>query len=173
MDSNPLRRSVSDTWKFLEADGLKMPRTTEGEPLVRSTMPSIYDEEPLSFSFFRTGVEAADFSNMSLPRTFFGRSTFVGVNFRNTDLAESRMCWNDFESCDFSGADLSRCDMRASNFNGCMFVGAVLTGADIRRSSFEDCDFTGAMVNGAVAEDEDAIGCVQDYLEGEQQAVMA
>jgi uncharacterized protein YjbI with pentapeptide repeats len=63
--------------------------------------------------------------------------------------------------------------MRSSNFKACKFVGAILRGADLRRSSFEDCDFAGANLAGAVAEDEDAIGCVQDFLSDEQQAVMA
>jgi BTB/POZ domain-containing protein KCTD9 len=63
--------------------------------------------------------------------------------------------------------------MRASNFIGCKFVGAVLRDADLRRSSFEFCGFTGAEMSGAIAEDEDAIGCVQDFLSAEQQAVIA
>jgi uncharacterized protein YjbI with pentapeptide repeats len=63
--------------------------------------------------------------------------------------------------------------MRASNFKGCKFAGSVLRGADFRHSNFEACDFTGADARGAVAEDEDAIGCVQDYLTDQQKAMMA
>jgi uncharacterized protein YjbI with pentapeptide repeats len=131
-------------------------------------MPSIYDEEPLGLAFFRTKLEDADNNNLTMPRTFFGRSWFLRVGFTNTDLSESCMCWNDFEECDFSEADLSHCDMRASNFRGCKFVAALLRGADLRRSSFEGCDFTGADLSGAVAEDGEA-----DYLTDEQQAVLA
>ena len=134
-------------------------------------MPNYDDAEP-GFSLFRTNVEDADLSSLTLPRTFFGRSSLLRVRFANTDLSESRMCWNDFEECDFSGADLSGCDMRASSFEGCKFVGTILRGADLRRSSFDDCDFTGAELTGAVAEVEDAIGCVEDYLTDGQRSVM-
>jgi hypothetical protein len=48
-----------------------------------------------------------------------------------------------------------------------------LRGADLRHSSFEACSFAGADLSGAVAEDEDAEGCVQDFLSEEQQAGMA
>jgi uncharacterized protein YjbI with pentapeptide repeats len=167
-----MRRSVEESWRHLESQGETMPRDPSGRPFVPTAMPN-YDDEELGFSIFRSGAEDADLRNLSLPRTYFGRSLLQQVSFSNTDLSESRMCWNDFESCDFSGADLSRCDMRASNFKGCKFVGAVLRGADLRRSSFEDCDFTGAVLAGAVAEDMDGIGCVQDYLTEDQQAVMA
>ena len=167
-----MRKSVDETWRHLEAKGDTMPRDPDGRPFVPAAMPS-YDDEDLGFSFFRSGSEGTDLRNLSLPRTYFGRSLLQGVSFANTDLSESRMCWNDFEGCDFSGADLSRCDMRASNYKGCSFVGAVLREADLRRSSFEDCDFTGAELAGTVAEDADLQGCVQDYLTDEQRGVMA
>ncbi len=166
-----MRKSVEETWSYLEAQGDIMPRGSDGRPFVPTAMPN-YDDEDLSFSIFRSGADDADLSNLSLPRTYIGRSGFRRVSFANTDLSESRMCWNDFEGCDFSGADLSGCDLRASGFNGCKFAGAVLRGADLRRSSFEDCDFTGAELAGAVAQDADFQGCVQDYLSHEQQAVM-
>jgi uncharacterized protein YjbI with pentapeptide repeats len=136
-------------------------------------MPSIYDEQPLGLSYFRTRLEDSDNSNLTMPRTFFCRSWFMRVSFAGTDLSESSMCWNDFDGCDFSRADLSRCDMRASRFNGCKFVGTVMRGADLRHSSFEDCDFSGAELAGAVAEDADFEGCVQDFLSSEQQVVMS
>ena len=134
-------------------------------------MPN-HDDEELGLSYYKYRLQDADNSNLTLPRTFFGRSGFERVSFANTDLSQSRMCWNDFPGCDFSGADLSVCDMRASRFKACKFVGAVLRGADLQQSSFNKCDFTGADVTGAIAEDEDAIGCVQDYLSDEQQATM-
>jgi uncharacterized protein YjbI with pentapeptide repeats len=167
-----MRKSVDETWRYLEAQGDTMPRSSDGRPFVPPAMPSCDDEE-LGYSFFRSGADDADLSNLSLPRTYFGRSLLRRVSFANTDLCESRMCWNDFEACDFSGADLSGCDMRASSFKGCKFAGAVLRGADLRRSWFEDCNFAGAELAGAVAEDADFQGCVQDYLTDEQQAVIS
>jgi hypothetical protein len=170
-----MRRSLEDTWRFLESTGRTMPRRPDGRPFVHAAMPN-HDDEELGFYFYKGGLrddDQSDLSNLTLPRTFFGRSWFIRASFANTDLSESRMCWNDFDECDFCGADLSICDMRASFFRGCKFVGAVLRGADLRRSSFEDCDFAGADLTGAVAEDEDAMGCVQDYLVEEQKAVMA
>jgi uncharacterized protein YjbI with pentapeptide repeats len=149
-----------------------MPRHPDGRPLVPAGMPSFDDRGPLGFSFFRCMLEVADLSDLTLPRTFFGRSGFTRVRFVNTDLSESRMCWNDFIECDFSGADLSGCDMRASLFEGCKFVGADLRGADLRQSSFINCDFSGADLIDAVAEQEVADGGVTDYLDEEQRAGM-
>ena len=147
------RRSLKETWEVLENRGEKMPRDSLGRPFVPPRMPSYDDEAPLGFSFFRSRVEDADFSNSLLPRTFFGRSLLERVSFRNTDLSESRMCWNDFNKCDFSDADLSRCDMRASIFKECKFNRATLERADLRHSSFKDCDFTDAKLNGAIGEE--------------------
>jgi uncharacterized protein YjbI with pentapeptide repeats len=166
-----MRKSLEETWRYLEAEGEKAPRRPDGRPFVHDAIPN-FDDEELGFHYYKYRLENADNSNLTLPRTFFGRSWFLRVNFANTDLSEPRMCWNDFDECDFSGADLSGCDMRASNFKGCKFVGAVLRAADLRRSSFEACDFTGADLSGAVAEDADFQGCVQDFLT-EEQAVMA
>ncbi len=165
------RRSLEDTWEYLETHGEEMPRYSDGRPFVPPRMPN-YEDEELGFSFFGRGGEVEYYSNLTLPRTYFGHSTLTRLSFANTELSGSRMCWNDFVECDFSGSDLSGCDMRASKFAGCKFTEALLRDADLRRSSFEDCDFSGANLAGAVAEDEDAIGCVQDCLTKEQQAVM-
>ncbi len=167
-----MRRSLGDTWDYLASEGEDVPRRSDGQPFVKDTMPN-YDDEELGFSYFKYGLDEADNSNLTMPRTFIGRSSFIRVSFVNTDLSESRMCWNGFDECDFGEADLSGCDMRASTFENCRFVGAILRGADLRRSSFVDCDFTGADLTGAIAEDEDAIGCVQDWLTDAQQATMA
>jgi uncharacterized protein YjbI with pentapeptide repeats len=148
-----------------------MPRDPDGRPLIPESMPN-YDDDNPRFSFFRTKVDG-DWSGLSLPRTYFGRSLVEGASFADTDLSESRMCWNDFDDCDFTGADLSRCDMRASLFRRCKFIGTILRRADVRRSTFEDCDFTRAQLVGAVADDADFNGCVHDYLSREQQSVMA
>jgi uncharacterized protein YjbI with pentapeptide repeats len=171
-NSNSNRKSLEDTWQYLESQSQHPPRHPDGQPFVHEAMPN-YDDEELGFNYFKNRVEDADNGNLSLPRTFIGRSSLIRVSFANSDLSSSRMCWNDFDECDFSKADLSGCDMRASQFKGCTFRDAVLRGADLRRSSFEDCDFAGADLAGAVAKEEDNDGCVQDYLTGEQQAVMA
>jgi BTB/POZ domain-containing protein KCTD9 len=167
------RRSLEETWRHLECQGEEMPRDRDGRPFVPPQMPSYEDEEPLGFSFFGRGGQVEDYSGLTLPRTYFGHSTLDRLSFAGTDLSGSRMCWNDFLGCDFSGADLSGCDMRSSTFRGCRFAGAVLRGADLRRSYFEDCDFAGADLTGALVEEEDADGCVQDYLSSEQCAVVA
>jgi uncharacterized protein YjbI with pentapeptide repeats len=166
-----VRKDLEATWLYLEQEGERAPRDASGKPFVPAQMPN-FDDEELGLSYYKYRLEEADNGDLCMPRTFFGRSWFVRFRFANTDLSESRMCWNDFEQCDFSGANLTQCDMRASIFRGCKFVGAVLRGADLRCSSFESCDFSRADLTDAIAEDEDAIGCVQDYLSDEQQAVM-
>src|SRR5262245_46783838 len=113
-----MRKSVEETWSRLESLGESMPRDPSGRPFIPAAMPN-HDDEDLGFSFFRAGAEEIDLSNLSLPRTYFGRSLLTRVTFIGTDLSESRMCWNDFIECDFTGTDLSRCDMRASVFEAC------------------------------------------------------
>ena len=167
-----MRRSLEETWQYLASQGEETPRRLDGQPFVHDAIPN-YDDDKLGFSYFRYRLEDADNSNLTLPRAFIGRSRFLRVNFSNTDLSESRMCWNDFDQCDFSGADLSKCDMRASLFKGCRFAGAILQGADLRRSSFEDCVFENADLSGAVAENEDFEHSVFDFLSSEQIEVMS
>jgi BTB/POZ domain-containing protein KCTD9 len=166
-----MRKSLEETWQYLESQGEDTPRRPDGRPFIPDAMPS-HDDNELGFSYFKYRLEDADNSRLTIPRTFFGRSWFCRVSFANTDLSESRMCWNEFKDCDFSGADLSGCDMRASIFKRCKFVGTIFRGADLRRSSFTRCDFLMAELTGAVAEDADFDGCVQDFLSPEQQAVM-
>jgi uncharacterized protein YjbI with pentapeptide repeats len=166
-----MRKSLEDTWRYLSSQGEETPRRRDGRPFVHDAMPN-HDDEELGFSYFKYWLEDADNSNLTLPRTFFGRSWFARVSFANTDLSESRMCWNEFSECDFSASDLSGCDMRASVFKDCKFVGAILRGADLRRSTFDGCDFTGAELAGAVAADENSEGSVDEYVSEEQQAVM-
>jgi BTB/POZ domain-containing protein KCTD9 len=152
------RRSLEETWRHLGDD---MPRDTLGNPFVPSAMPN-YDDDILGFSFFRHIIEDGDFSDLTLPRTYFGRSGFERVNFRNTDLSGSRMCWNDFTECDFSKADLSGCDMRASRFQDCRFDGTVLCRADLRHSSFEGSSFTEADMSHAIADKNESIDCLTE-----------
>jgi len=164
--------TVEETWNRLESGGEQMPRSPDGKPFVPAVMPS-YDDEELGFSFFRTGLEDEKLENLSLPRTFLGRSGFTGVSFKNTDLSGSRMCWNVFANCDFTGADLSGCDMRASVFADCVFDGANLNAANLEHSTFEGCTFTGADLTGAIADAVygDEYGLV-DNLSDEQSASM-
>lgn len=147
------RLSIAETWDSLDADGFEMPRDESGAPILPAAMPNFDDEEEAGFSVHKGGwPDGCDLANLSLPRSYFGRSLFQGVDFQNTDLSGSRMCWNDFVDCDFSAADLTGADLRASLFQRCRFTGATLAGADLRHSCFEDCDFTGAGMSGCVAE---------------------
>ena len=120
-------------------------------PPIPDHLPQYDDEGVLGVSFFRTFLgEGEDLSNLTLPRTFFGRSEINDVSFCGTDLTESNLCWNDFIAVDFSHAVLTKSDLRASLFSEVKFVSANLSGADLRQSSFEDCDFTGADMAGAI-----------------------
>lgn len=122
----------------------------EGEfPPMPKQRPQQSDPEPLGFSFYRTFVSEEDLSNLTLPRTFFGRSELSKTSFSNSDLSESTLCWNDFVSVDFSSALLPNSDMRSSLFQNCDFNHADLSNSDMRRSSFEGCTFRGANLKGA------------------------
>ena len=119
-------------------------------PPIPKQMPR-YDDETPGVSIFRTRLGAeVDFSNLTLPRTFFGRSELNSTAFRNADLTESNLCWNDFINVDFSHAVLTGADLRASNFDAVNFSAANLEGADMRRSSFSNCRFSDAVLKGAV-----------------------
>lgn len=83
-----MRKSLEETWRCLESLHSDVPRHPDGSPAVLSRMPSIYDEEP-RLSFFRTGLEDADRSYLTMPRTFFGRSLFERVSFAGTERSFS------------------------------------------------------------------------------------
>ena len=126
-------------------------RDARGIPPMPDHVPRLDDPEPLGVSFFRTSVgEGYDLGNLTLPRTFFGRSEIDDASFKNTDLTESNLCWNNFTDVDFTDAVLARSDLRASLFNRVRFVRADLRGADLRRSSFDDCLFDDALMSGVV-----------------------
>ena len=118
-------------------------------PPIPDRRPSYNDDEPLGFSFFRELVEG-DYSNLTLPRTFFGRSEIREATFFNTDLKESTLCWNDFMEVDFGKAILSHSDLRAALFENVSFANCDLSFSDLRRSSFINCNFEGANLKGAV-----------------------
>jgi BTB/POZ domain-containing protein KCTD9 len=123
----------------------------DGHPYMPDRLPQHDDVAPLGVSIFRTRLDdAVDLSNLTLPRTFFGRSEINRVSFRNCDLHESNLCWNDFNGTDFTGADLAGSDMRSSLFQKVLFVTTNLSGADLRRSSFSDCNFEQAAMKGAL-----------------------
>lgn len=108
-----------------------------------------YDDDALGVSFFRTMLADSKMEDLTLPRTFFGRSEIRATSFRNTDLSESTANWNDFIDVDFSAADISRSDFRACVFERTRFVGARLVDVDFRHCSFKNCDFAGAELTGA------------------------
>jgi uncharacterized protein YjbI with pentapeptide repeats len=106
--------------------------------------PPRYDDEALGVEFFRTLVADARLENLTLPRTFFGRSEIRATSFKNTDLSGSTANWNDFNGVDFSEANLAGADLRANLFERVNFAGASLVGADVRYCGLKQCDFTGA-----------------------------
>lgn len=141
------RVSYEDSCRRLQPDYLD-PGEVPPQP---DHLPQYDDPEPLGVNFFRTFVgDGTDLSNLTLPRTFFGRTEVNGVSFVNTDLSESNLCWNDFLDVDFTDSVLARCDIRASSFIRVQFVTANLQGADLRRSTFEHCRFDGAVMDGAI-----------------------
>jgi uncharacterized protein YjbI with pentapeptide repeats len=140
------RLSYEDSCRRLEGTYIE-----PGISSMPDRMPHPDDEERWGVSFFRTFVgDGDDLSNLTLPRTFFGRSEINNALFRETDFSESFMCWNDFTDVDFTQAILARCDMRAAEFTRVKFVSADLSGADLRQSQFTQCDFSGAHMAGAV-----------------------
>jgi uncharacterized protein YjbI with pentapeptide repeats len=107
-------------------------------------------DDDVGVQFFRTLVEDAVLSNLTLPATFFGRSEIVRTSFANADFRQSTLCWNDFVDVDFSDACLTDCDLRASTFERVTFARADLRDTDLRQSSFVDCEFAGADMRGAM-----------------------
>lgn len=120
-------------------------------PPLPKRLPRYDDPKPLGVNFFRTRIENARLENMTLRRTFFGRSELVGVSFRNSDISQSNLCWNDFSDVDFTDANLSLADLRRSIFSKVHFIRANLTKADLRNSEFVGCNFEGASMNGSSA----------------------
>jgi uncharacterized protein YjbI with pentapeptide repeats len=85
-------------------------------PAMPNALPEPEDEEPLGHTFFRTGIgDGADLSNLSIPRSFVGRSEISNASFRNTDLSDSNLRWNNFiiaEAWAFSLSYLRQLDIR-------------------------------------------------------------
>jgi len=141
-----MRFSYLDSCRQLQALSL-----LRGEPpRMPDRMPRYDGGEPWGVSFFRTIVTDKVLSNLTLPRTYFGRSEISRVSFQNTDFTESNLCWNDFADVDFSATTLVRCDLRSSLFDRVKFIGADLRGADMRHSWFNACIFDDATMDGAI-----------------------
>jgi BTB/POZ domain-containing protein KCTD9 len=121
-------------------------------PPIPHHLPQCDDnDEPRGIRFFRYFIDRGeDFSNLTLPRTFFGRSHINNISFQNTDLSESNLCWNDFTAVNFTDAILARSDLRASDFVDVKFISADLTNSDLRISWFQECDFNNALMNGTI-----------------------
>ncbi len=120
-------------------------------PPMRIHIPQPEDDEPLGLSFFRTLVgDDADFADLTIPRTLFGRSEICNASFANTDLTESNLRWNDFIDVDFTDAVLERADLGASLYTRCKFIRTVLRGADLRMTTFDHCKFEGALMERAM-----------------------
>jgi hypothetical protein len=162
------RLSYEESCKFLQRHN-HLGGGVEGViPPMPDHRPQFDDSTSIGVRFFRTwvgvgrpfGLEPSSpedwedvaehaLENLTLPRTFVGRSEIGPISFKNTDLSESTLCWNDFIEVNFTDADLSGSDLRASIFKRVAFVRANLRTADLRRSGFEACDFTDADMAGA------------------------
>lgn len=148
-DERADRLSYEESCRVLQRVGYPDAGADGAIPPMPDHLPQCDDEEPLGVSFFRTFVGEGDLENLTLPRTFFGRSEVGPLSFKNTDLSESNLCWNDFNEVSFEDADLSGSDLRASLYNSVKFVRTNLQNADLRLSTFDSCDFTGAEMKGA------------------------
>ncbi len=156
--SRATRLSYEESCRLLQRLGYPDAGTEGMIPPIPDHRPQI-DDDRLGVTFFRTfvgqDIEQGDgdvshrnLENLTLPRTFFGRSYIQHVSFKNTDLSQSTLCWNDFAEVNFTDADLLGCDLRASSFSEIDFVRTNLRNADLRRSTFEACDFTDADMRG-------------------------
>jgi hypothetical protein len=146
--ASTVRKNYGESCQFLQELGL----IGEGKlPPMPDHRPQYNDHGPLGVSFFRTQVKNLNLANLTIPRTFFSRSTLNNVSFEHSDLSESTLCWNDFIEVSFSRSILTRSDLRASTYTKVCFDRADLSGADLRHSSFEACSFVGANMTCAVA----------------------
>ena len=140
------RLSYAESCRELERSNWIEKGSAPAEPRPRRPQ---FDDETLGIQFFRTLAEDASLSNLTIPRTFFGRSEIRRTSFVNTDMSESTLCWNDFIDVDFTKACLADSDLRAALFERVNFSAADLRRADLRRSSFTACSFKGATMDGA------------------------
>jgi BTB/POZ domain-containing protein KCTD9 len=145
---NASRSNYEDSFRYLQKHGHIR---ADKQPLLPDRPPRYDDKVLVGVRFFRTLVNnEVALDNLTLPRTYFGRSKIDKASFRNSELSESSLCWNDFLGADFTDAVLAKADMRSSLFSDVSFNRADLRGADLRRSTFNRCIFDGAMLDGAV-----------------------
>lgn len=161
----PPRLSYQDSCRTLQEQQI----IDDGEIPPLPDRPPRYDDEVLGVEFFRTELADAKIENMTLPRTFFGRSEIRATSFKGSDLSESTANWNDFVDVDFSSSDISRSDFRACVFERVRFNGAVLAGVDFRHCTFTDCDFGDACLAGAKISRE--IGASLSLSSGQQEVI--
>jgi uncharacterized protein YjbI with pentapeptide repeats len=148
-----VRRTYEESVRELERQGwIERGQAPTAPPAQRPR----FDDDALGVQFFRTRVEDADFSNLTIPGTFFGRSEILRTSFRSTDLRNSTLCWNDFVEVDFSDACLTSCDLRAATFDGCTFDRADLRGALV--SSSQEIDLSAEQKQTVVWSDEEPDG---------------
>jgi BTB/POZ domain-containing protein KCTD9 len=141
-----MRKTYEESCKELQRMGWLRAGST---PPLPSRRPRYDDPEPLGVEFFRTRVADDKFENLTLPRTFFGRSEIKNMSFKGSDLSESTFCWNDFITVDFAGCELARSDLRAALFERVSFLDANLSQCDLRRSEFRHCNFSRSNLEGA------------------------
>jgi uncharacterized protein YjbI with pentapeptide repeats len=144
--SKPTNLTYEDSCRELQIAGSLAPGIV---PRLPSKRPNYDDDGLIGVRLFRTLTKDKILANLTLPRTFFGRSEIRNVSFACTDLSESTLCWNDFVWVDFTNCDLCMCDMRAALFDSVKFSGANLNQSDLRRSDFKDSDFSNASLQGA------------------------
>lgn len=139
------RLNYEQSCRFLQQSGwLK-----DGEIPKLPEQPPQYDDEILGVEFFRTIVEDGRFENLTLPRTYFGRSEIRNSSFAGSDLTESVANWNDFINVNFAEADLTKFDFRGCSLQKINFGGSILKDADLRCCGFENCNFQDAVMTGA------------------------
>jgi len=120
-------------------------------PALPEALPRPDGSSDQGVAFFRTFIgESDDFSNLTLPRTFFAETEIRSASFANSDFSESNFCYNDWVAVDFSSANLKGSDLRCSLFGGVNFAYANLSSADLRHSEFENCDFTDSLMEGTI-----------------------
>ena len=110
--------------------------------------PRYDDEGPLGVNFFRTSVRDGDIENMTLPRTFFGRSDIGPLSFK-TRIVRIYAVLERFQQGGLHGCQ------SLQKRPPCL---AVLQGAfrqnrspkcRLRQLTFAECDFTDAEMRGA------------------------
>ncbi|SFS21742.1 Pentapeptide repeat-containing protein [Granulicella pectinivorans] len=141
----PHRLTYEESCRFLQSKHL----FREGDIPPLLDRPPRYDDEVLGVDLFRWNIQDSKLENLTLPRTYIGRSEFSQCSFAGTDLNESVANWNDFLDVSFVGTNLTSFDMRACNHQRSDFTRAILRNADLRLCNFEDCRFDDADMAGA------------------------